>query len=96
MASKDNKTRLDRTQIVQAALAMADTAGLESLTMRSLGRSLGVEAMSLYNHVANKEDLLDGMVDAVFAEVDRPEPGQPWRAEVRRRSGRRSRPAARR
>ena len=86
MASKDNKTRLDRTQIVQAALAMADTAGLESLTMRSLGRSLGVEAMSLYNHVANKEDLLDAMVDAVFSEMAVPEPTDPWRAALTERS----------
>ena len=61
--------------MLRAAVALADEGGIESLTMRRLGAELGVEAMSLYNHVANKEDLLDGMVDAVFAEIDLPAAG---------------------
>ena len=54
--------------------------------MRKLAKELGVEAMSLYNHVANKTDLLDGMVDLVFAEIDAPAPGDEWRAAMRRRA----------
>ncbi len=63
---------------------LADRAGADSLSMRKLGEALGVEAMSLYNHVANKEDLLDGMVDLVFAEIDLPE-GDDWRSALRTR-----------
>ena len=64
--------RLSRDRVLRAAVALADTGGIESLSMRKLGDELGVEAMSLYNHVANKDDLLDGMIDAVFAEIDLP------------------------
>ena len=55
--------------MLRAAVALADQSGIESLTMRRLGQELGVEAMSLYHHVANKEALLDGMVDAVVGEL---------------------------
>ena len=58
--------------MLRAAVALADSGGLEALTMRRLGEELGVEAMSLYKHVANKDDLLDGMVDLVFAEIELP------------------------
>ncbi|MEU4930416.1 TetR/AcrR family transcriptional regulator C-terminal domain-containing protein [Streptomyces yokosukanensis] len=54
--------------------------------MRKLGEAVGVEAMSLYNHVANKEDLLDGMVDLVFSEVELPTPGDDWRQAMRQRA----------
>ncbi len=67
------RTPLTREVVIRAAITMADRAGLELLTMRKLGEALGVEAMSLYNHVANKEDLLDGMIDIVFDEIDLPE-----------------------
>jgi len=72
--------------VLRAAVALADESGIEALSMRKLGERLGVEAMSLYRHVANKEDLLDGMVDGVFAEIEfsRDEPG--WRAPMRRRA----------
>jgi len=66
--------------VLTAALALADREGIESLTMRRLGEVLGVEAMSLYNHVANKEDLLDGMIDAVFAEIELPAVGSEWKS----------------
>ncbi|WP_237089518.1 TetR/AcrR family transcriptional regulator C-terminal domain-containing protein [Nocardioides dokdonensis] len=69
-----------------AAVGLADAEGVAALSMRSVGRSLGVEAMSLYHHVAHKEDLLDGMVDAVFAEFHAPVIGGDWREEMRRRS----------
>lgn len=76
---------LTRDRVVAAAVALADAEGIEALSMRSLARSLGVEAMSLYHHVATKDDLLDAMVDVVFAELDRPEPGSPWRPALRGR-----------
>jgi AcrR family transcriptional regulator len=63
---------LSRDRILQAGLELADTAGIEALTMRRLGDELGYEAMSLYRHVANKDDLLDGMLDLVLAEWELP------------------------
>lgn len=75
---------LSKERILQAAITMADEGGLATLSMRKLAQILGVEAMSLYNHVANKEALLDGMVDSVVAEMVVPEVGAPWRAEMRR------------
>jgi AcrR family transcriptional regulator len=87
MARKGRTTRpLDRERIVRAAVAMADGEGIDGLSMRSLGRSLGVEAMSLYHHVDGKERLLDAMVDSVFAEIDLPGPGSRWRTGMRRRA----------
>ena len=63
---------LSRERVLRAAIALADQGGLESLSMRKLGQELGVEAMSLYHHVANKDDLLDGIVDAVTSEIEVP------------------------
>ncbi|WP_222194443.1 TetR/AcrR family transcriptional regulator [Modestobacter italicus] len=77
---------LNRELVLRAAMALAGESGIEALSMRKLGQSLGVEAMSLYHHVANKDDLLDGMVDAVFAEVDLPVEGVGWRTAMRRRA----------
>jgi AcrR family transcriptional regulator len=64
---------LSRERILAAALEVADEQGIEALSMRKLGQSLGYEAMSLYNHVANKDDLLDGILDLVLAEMEPPE-----------------------
>jgi len=72
--------------VVRAAVALAGDSGLESLTMRKLGEVVGVEAMSLYNHVANKDDLLDGMVDAVFSEIDLPSGAADWKTAMRERA----------
>ncbi|MEV4560489.1 TetR/AcrR family transcriptional regulator [Kitasatospora sp. NPDC049285] len=83
---KPPREPLTRLRVLQAAVELADTAGLETLSMRRLGEAVGVEAMSLYNHVANKEDLLDGMVDLVFGEVELPVPGEPWRPAMRQRA----------
>ncbi len=80
------RVRLNRERVLRAAVALADESGIESLTMRKLGTELGVEAMSLYNHVANKDDLTDGMVDAVFSEIDLPSAGTNWRTAMRRRA----------
>lgn len=79
------RSGLTRAGIVAAAVGVADAEGVAALSMRSVGKRLGVEAMSLYHHVANKEDLLDGMVDAVFAEFHAPEVGGAWREEMRAR-----------
>jgi AcrR family transcriptional regulator len=77
---------LSRERVLQAAVSLAGSGGIEALTMRRLGQELGVEAMSLYRHVANKEDLLDGMVDAVFAEIELPPEGTDWRTAMRQRA----------
>ena len=72
--------------MLSAAVALADASGLESLSMRKLGEAVGVEAMSLYNHVANKDDLLDGMIDLVFSEIDLPPPTVGWKTAMRQRA----------
>ena len=77
---------LNRERVLRAAIALADRSGIGSLTMRGLGQDLGVEAMSLYNHVANKDDLLDGIVDLVLGDIDVPPAGTDWRTAMRRRS----------
>lgn len=81
------RTPLSRDRILGAALDLADRDGFEACTMRKLGAQLGVEAMSLYRYVANKEDLLSGLVDLVFAEVEVDEPGTTeWRVAMRQRA----------
>jgi AcrR family transcriptional regulator len=80
------RARLSRERVLDAAIALADGGGIESLTMRRLGEEVGVEAMSLYKHVANKDDLLDGMVDVVFAEIELPTGGTDWRTAMRERA----------
>jgi AcrR family transcriptional regulator len=77
---------LSRERVLRAAVALAGAAGIEALTMRRLGEELGVEAMSLYKHVANKDDLLDGMVDVVFSEIELPPAGTDWRDAMRKRA----------
>jgi AcrR family transcriptional regulator len=77
---------LNRERVLRAAMALADERGAEELTMRKLAKELGVEAMSLYNHVANKTDLLDGMVDLVFSEIQAPAATGDWKAELRTRA----------
>lgn len=77
--------RLSRQRMLKTAVALADAGRIESVSMRKLAQELGVEAMSLYHHVANKEDLLDGMVDSVFAEIEIPT-GDDWRTAMRERA----------
>src|SRR5919198_5869962 len=76
---------LSRDRVLRAAVALADSAGIESLSMRKLAQELGVVPMAIYKHVANKDELLDGMVDVVVAEIDPPIPGADWRNAVRQR-----------
>jgi AcrR family transcriptional regulator len=77
---------LTRERVLAAAVALADRGGIESLSMRKLAQELGVEAMSLYHHVANKDDILDGLVDVVFGEIDLPTGEDGWKAAMRRRA----------
>jgi len=72
--------------VLRTAIALADERGVAELTMRKLAKELGVEAMSLYNHVAGKNDLLDGMIDIVFSEIEPPAPDGDWKAELRKRA----------
>jgi hypothetical protein len=81
-----SRVPLNRQRALSTAVALADTEGLGSLSMRKLAQELGVEAMSLYHHVANKEDILDGMVDVVFAEIELPSEGTEWKTAMRQRA----------
>jgi AcrR family transcriptional regulator len=77
---------LNRERVLHAAVALADESGSESLSMRRLGETVGVEAMSLYHYVANKDDLLDGMIDVVFGEIELPAGDGDWKRAMRQRA----------
>jgi AcrR family transcriptional regulator len=81
-----HRAPLNRERVLRAAVALADENGIGSLTMRKLGEVLGIEAMSLYNHVANKDDLLDGMIDNVFGEIVLPGNETDWKTAMRQRA----------
>lgn len=85
------RTPLNRERVLQSAVALADRDGIEAVTMRNLASELGVEAMSLYYHVANKETLLDGMVDVLVGEINKavaeteiPDPSEDWKTALRK------------
>ncbi len=80
------RKRLSRERVVGAALAIADADGLGALTIRSLAIELGVKPMSVYYHVAGKDDILAALVDIVFGEIELPVPGGDWRPEMERRA----------
>src|ERR1700738_3469611 len=82
-AEPEPRLPLSRDRILESALALADESGIESLTMRKLGQELGFEAMSLYNYVANKDEVLDGILDLVLAETELPSPAGDWDPAVR-------------
>lgn len=73
---------LNPARIVDAAAAVADRSGIQAVSMRSVGRELGVEAMSLYHHVTGKEALLDALTDWVFARIELPDADTPWRESI--------------
>ncbi|TDC72972.1 TetR family transcriptional regulator [Micromonospora sp. KC606] len=79
------RSPLNRGRVLRAAVALADHCGIDALSMRRLADELGVVPMALYKHVANKEQLLDGMVDVVAGEIDPPVTGADWQAAVRQR-----------
>src|SRR6266508_1163542 len=77
------RTPLSRERVLRAAMTLADEGGIEALSMRKLAEALGVKAMSLYNHVANKADVLDGIVDAAWGEIVVPTGEADWKIEIR-------------
>jgi AcrR family transcriptional regulator len=85
-ATAQRRKPLNRERVVLAAVDLADQVGLDALSMRKLGQELGVEAMALYHHFANKEDLIDAMVDVVFAEIGVPGSGPDWKTAMRVRA----------
>ena len=90
MATKIDETArarepLTKERILRAAVALADESGVESLSMRRLALELGVVPMALYKHVANKDEMLDGIVDVVVGEIDAPVAGADWKAAIRER-----------
>jgi AcrR family transcriptional regulator len=74
---------LSKERVLRAAIDLADEQGIDALSMRKLGQTLGVEAMSLYNHAANKDEILDGIVDLVIAEIEVVPPETGWQAQLR-------------
>ncbi len=84
--SPPRRAPLNRERVLRAAIAVADSEGIRALTMRRLGQELGVEAMSLYNHVRNKDDVLDGIVDLVVSDIVVPPTGTQWRTAMRERA----------
>ena len=78
--------RLTKERVLQAAVNLAGREGLGALTMRRLGAELGVEAMSLYKHVANKDEILDGIIELVVAEIEIPSSGADWKQAMRQRA----------
>jgi AcrR family transcriptional regulator len=77
---------LSRERVLDAAIKLADQGGLESLSMRRLGQELGVEAMAVYYHFANKDEVIDGIVDIVFSQIDLPASGVDWKSAMRQRA----------
>ena len=85
LPSAEARLPLSRDRVLGAAIALADEAGIESVSMRKVGQALGVEAMSLYNHVANKDEILSGIVDMVVDEFELSVPGEAdWKGALRR------------
>jgi len=84
--SPPTRSALSRDRVLHAAVAVADADGVAGLTIRSLAAALGVKPMSVYHYVANKEEILDGIVDLVFAEIDLPTAGGDWRLQMRCRA----------
>jgi AcrR family transcriptional regulator len=82
--SRSSRRPLNRDRVLEAAVKLADENGIEAVTMRKLAAVLGIEAMSLYNHVEGKGDLVDSIVDLVYAEIELPSDETDWRAAVRR------------
>ena len=82
----ERRVPLTRDRVMRAAIALADAGGFETLTMRTLGQELGVGPMALYRHVANKDDIVDGIVDIVFGEISVPSQDADWRTAMRERA----------
>ncbi|MFS0698397.1 TetR/AcrR family transcriptional regulator [Cellulomonas sp. 179-A 4D5 NHS] len=85
-SASPRRPALSRARVIEAAVQVADAGGVTAVTMRRVAEHLGVEAMSLYHHVANKDVILDALVDHVFAEIDLPSAGEEWRSAMHRRA----------
>jgi AcrR family transcriptional regulator len=85
-APRERRTPLSRDRVLEGAVAVADAAGISGLTIRSLADELGVKPMTVYYYVANKEEILDGIVDIVFSEMSLPCVGADWRVEIAERA----------
>ncbi len=86
-ASRAPRNSLSRDRVVEAAFELADADGLDALTIRAVATRLEVKPMSLYRHVASKDELLDALVERMYAELETPDPRQPdWRVELGRRA----------
>jgi len=85
-ADAGKRVPLSRERLLRGAIAVADAADIGALTMRSLAQELGVKPMSLYHHVANKEEILDGIIDIVFSEIEPPPAAADWRSAMRHRA----------
>src|SRR6266498_6125353 len=84
-AGAQPRVPLSKQRVLRAAVALADQGGVDALSMRKLAQQLGVVPIALYKHVANKDELLDGMVDVVVGEIDPPASGTDWKTAIRRR-----------
>jgi AcrR family transcriptional regulator len=85
-ANLAERAPLSRERVLRGAVAVADAAGIGALTIRSLASELGVKPMSLYHHVSGKDEILDGIVDLVFSEVELPSAAGDWQSEMRKRA----------
>jgi AcrR family transcriptional regulator len=84
--TEERRTPLTRERVLQAAVDLADRGGNEALSMRKLGQALGVDAMALYRHVRGKDDLLDGLVEVIVGQIERPSPGADWKTNLRQQA----------
>jgi AcrR family transcriptional regulator len=85
MAKQIQRTPLSKDRVLRAAMALADEGGIKTVSMRKIAQELGVEAMSLYNHVASKDEIIDGIVDLVATDIDLAPDEADWKAAMRRR-----------
>jgi AcrR family transcriptional regulator len=85
-ATTQDRVPLSKERVLQSAVELADRDGIEALSMRRLGQELGVDAMALYRHVRNKDDMLDGIVEVIVAEISRPAATADWKASLRAQS----------
>lgn len=85
MSENEKRPKLTSQRVIEAAIELADDVGVESLTIRKLAERLGVGAMTIYHHVPSKEEIIDGMVEFVFSQIEMPQPGQDWKTAMRRR-----------
>ena len=79
----DRRSPVSRERVLRTAVDLADEGGIDAVSMRKLGQRLGVEAMALYRHVRDKDDLLDGLADIVLREIDPARPDPDWRTDLR-------------